>query len=85
MEKNGDSKKLNFQTVLLVATLLFLVLEKVVLPSVNSGKLADEVKAQAVEIATLKECVIALRPLPVQVAEIRALLQSHMNADKEKR
>jgi len=85
LEKNGDSKKISFQTVLLFATLLFLILEKIVLPSVNSGKLADEVKVQAVEISALKECIIALRPLPVQVAEIRALLQSHMAAEKEKR
>jgi len=82
---NGNGKKLNLQTVLLLATLAFLLIDKIVIPNVNSGELARQLHAQDLRITTLEECILQLRPLPVQVAEIRALLTSHMTTDKEKR
>lgn len=85
MNKIVNGKTLNFQTVLLLVMLLFIVIKDVIIPNVNSGKLADQIGAQAVAIGKLEEAVGPLKTLPVQVAEIRALIQAYMIKDKEKK
>lgn len=71
--KNGNNRTWkSLQTFLLIGTLVFLFMDKIVLPNVNSGKLADRVNAQAQDIAVLKELVIALRPLPAEVYGLKA-------------
>lgn len=77
MQTNG-LKKVSLQSVMLIVVLFFILVKDVIMPNVNSGKLADEIKAQAVAIGKLED-------LPNQVREIRALIISHMSADKENR
>jgi hypothetical protein len=78
MQGNG-TKKVSLQSVMLIVALAFILVKDVIMPNVNSGKLADEIKAQAVAIGKLED-------LPNQVREIRALLINHMSqGDKEKR
>lgn len=78
MQTNG-TKKISVQTGMLLVALLFILVKDVIMPNVNSGKLADEIKAQAVAIGKLED-------LPNQVREIRALLINHMSqGDREKK
>jgi hypothetical protein len=91
LETNG-TKKFNLQSALLIITLLFLVVDRFIVPSVVSANLVSkvdttagqtaelsrEIHQQGLDIAMLKECIIALRPLPTQVAEIKAILKVHM-------
>lgn len=77
--KNGNNRTWkSLQTVLLIVTLGFVFVDKILMPNVNSGKLADEIKAQAVAIGKLET-------LPDQVREIRALIINHMTNDREKK
>ena len=85
MNKIVNGKTLNFQTVLLLVTLLFIVIKDVIIPNVNSGKLADQIGAQAVAIGKIETALKPLEGLPVQVSEIRTLILTHMAIDKEKR
>ena len=67
-EKNGNGRIWKpMQTGLLVITLGFLLVDKLVMPAVNSGKLSEKVQAQAEQLARIEECIIALRPLPREV------------------
>lgn len=78
MQTNG-TKKISLQSAMLLVALLFILVKDVIMPNVNSGKLADEIKAQAVAIGKLED-------LPNQVKEIRALLINHMSrSEREKR
>jgi len=78
MQTNGN-KKISLQSAMLLVALLFILVKDVIMPNVNSGKLADEIKAQAVAIGKLED-------LPNQVKEIRALLINHMSqSEREKR
>lgn len=77
METNGG-KKVSLQTVMLIVALGFIVIKDIIMPNVNSGKLADEIKAQAIAIGKLED-------LPSQVREIRALIINHMADTREKR
>jgi len=73
--KNGNNRAWrSLQTFLLIGTLVFLFMDKIVLPNVNSGKLADQVNAQAQKIAVLEDVIVSLRPLPVEVAAIKESL-----------
>lgn len=85
MNKTLNGKTLNFQTVLLVVTLVFIIIKDVIIPNVNSGKLADQISAQAVAIGKIETSLKPLEGLPVQVSEIRTLIITHMSTDKEKR
>lgn len=85
MNKTVNGKTLNFQTVLLVVTLLFIVVKDVIIPNVNSGKLADQIGAQAVAIGKIETALKPLEGLPVQVSEIRTLIITHMTSDREKK
>ena len=82
MEK---SSKIDLKTVILIASLLMLAVEQIIVPKVNSGELAKEVHAQAVEIGKIQTAIKPLEGLPVQVAEIKTLVQTHMQNDKEKK
>lgn len=78
MQTNG-TKKISVQTGMLLVALLFILVKDVIMPNVNSGKLADKIEAQAVAIGKLED-------LPNQVREIRALLINHMSqSEREKR
>ena len=58
---NGNGKlKERLYAAGLIASLLFISIDKVVVPTVNSGKLADAVNYQAQQIARLEERVIAV-------------------------
>lgn len=70
---NGRFNKEILKTLGLVVMALTIVVQSF-LKSDGSSKLADEVKSQAVQIARLEECIIALRPLPQEVASIKATL-----------
>lgn len=59
----------------LAVSIIFILIDKVIVPTVNSGKLADAVNTQAQQIARLEECVIQLRPLPYEVAGIKVSLE----------
>ena len=94
--KNGNNRAWrSLQTFLLIGTLVFLFMDKIVLPNVNSGKLADQVNAQAQKIAVLEDVIVSLRPLPVEVAAIKESLagvkkildriEGSVNGGKEKR
>lgn len=85
MNPRGSTNKFNFQTLLLVLTVLFLLIEKILIPTVNSGKLADEVHQQAVAVGRLQEAIRPLAGLPTQVATIEAMLKTHVADEKEKR
>jgi len=81
-EKNGSGngkKREMLYAVGLLASLLFITVDKVVVPTVNSGKLADTVNAQAQQIARLEECVLNLRPLPTEVAGLKVSLDGLKN------
>ena len=62
-EKNGRTWR-GIQTALLIGSLGFLFVDKLVMPSVNSGALAAKVEAQGLQIARIEECVLTLKPLP---------------------
>jgi hypothetical protein len=64
----------SIQTLLLIGSLLFLFVDKIVMPSVNSGKLADTVNAQGKQVAVLEDVIVSLRPLPVEVAALKESL-----------
>jgi len=73
--KNGNGRTWkSLQAFLLIGTLIFLFVDKIVLPNVDSGKLADKVNAQAQKIAVLEDVIVSLRPLPVEVAAIKESL-----------
>jgi len=73
--KNGNNRvKEKLYVLALVASLVFIAVDKVVMPSVNSGKLADQVNAQAQKIAVLEDVIVSLRPLPVDVAALKESL-----------
>lgn len=73
--KNGNNRAWrSLQTFLLIGTLVFLFMDKIVLPNVNSGKLADQVNAQAQKIAVLEDVIVSLRPLPIEVAALKESL-----------
>lgn len=75
--KNGNNRmKERLYVLALMASLLFIAVDKVILPTVNSGKLADAVYAQGKQIAVLEELVISLRPLPTEVAGLKATMDS---------
>ena len=74
-EKNGRRWK-GVQAVLLIGSLGFLAIDKLVMPSVNSGKLADKVQAQAEQIARIEECIITLKPLPEAVSGLRVSMDN---------
>jgi hypothetical protein len=95
-EKNTNNRAWrSLQTFLLIGTLVFLFLDKIVIPNVNSGKLADQVNAQAQKIAVLEDVIVSLRPLPVEVAAIKESLagvkkildriEGNVNGGKDKR
>lgn len=94
--KNGNNRGWrSVQTMLLIVTLAFLFVDKIVLPAVGSGKLADQVNAQAQKIAVLEDVIVSLRPLPVEVAAIKESLagvkkildriEGNVNGGKDKR
>jgi len=73
--KNGDNRTWrSLQAFLLIVTLGFLAIDKIILPAVGSGKLADQVNAQAQKIAALEDVIISLRPLPVEVSALKESL-----------
>jgi len=74
-EKNGRVWK-GIQTALLVGSLGFLAVDKLVMPNVNSGKLADKIQAQAEQIARIEECIITLKPLPKEVFGLTASMEN---------
>ena len=75
-EKNGNGKlREKLYVLALTASLIFIVIDKILVPTMNSGKLADAVNTQAQQIARLEECVIQLRPLPGEVAGIKVSLE----------
>ena len=94
-KENSDRIRKSFQTMLLIGTLGFLFVDKIVLPAVGSGKLADQVNAQAQKIAVLEDVIVSLRPLPVEVAAIKESLagvkkildriEGNVNGGKDKR
>jgi len=75
--KNGNGRVWKgVQTALLIGSLAFLAIDKLVIPSVNSGKLADKIQAQAEQIARIEECIITLRPLPREVSALTGSVES---------
>ena len=70
---NGKFNREVLKTLGLVVMALTIVVQSIV-KSEGSSKLADEVKSQAVQIARLEECILSLRPLPQEVASIKATL-----------
>ncbi|MBE3118396.1 MAG: hypothetical protein IMZ50_06540 [Candidatus Atribacteria bacterium] len=72
---NGHGWK-SLQTIALIGMLLFLIVEKIIIPSVNSGKLADAVQTQDTKIAVLEEVITTLRPLPNDVAGLKIMVDS---------
>ncbi|OGD20339.1 MAG: hypothetical protein A2Y70_02045 [Candidatus Aminicenantes bacterium RBG_13_64_14] len=79
MNGNGRVWK-SLQTVALIVTLAFILVDKLVMPNVNSGKLADAVASQDRKIAVLEECVLSLRPLPAEVYGIKASMDGVRSA-----
>lgn len=74
-QKNSNNRAWrSIQTLLLIGSLLFLFVDKIVMPSVNSGKLADTVNAQGKQVAVLEDVIVSLRPLPVEVAALKESL-----------
>ncbi len=81
-QKNGNGNgKLREKLYILglTASLIFIGIDKILVPTVNSGKLADAVNAQAQQIARLEECVLNLRPLPTEVAGLKVSLDGLKN------
>jgi len=75
--KNGNNRVWrSLQTFLLIGTLVFLFMDKIVLPNVNSGKLADQVNAQGKQIAVLEDLAVSLRSLPTDVAGLKVRVDS---------
>jgi len=73
--KNGNNRaKERLYFLALVASLLFITVDKIILPSVSSGKLGDAVYAQGKQIAVLEDVIVSLRPLPVEVAALKESL-----------
>ena len=71
--KNGNNRGWRtVQTVLLILSLGFLFMDKIVMPQVNSGKLADTVYVQGKQIAVLEDLAVSLRSLPTDVAGLKA-------------
>jgi hypothetical protein len=94
--KNGNNRGWRtVQTVVLILSLGFLFIDKIVMPSVNSGKLADTVNAQGKQVAVLEDVIVSLRPLPVEVAALKESLagvkktldriEGNLNGGKDKR
>ena len=78
--KNGNGRlREKLYVLALVASLLFITIDKIVMPSVNSGKLADAVYAQGKQIAVLEDVVVSLRPLPTEVAGLKASMEGVKN------
>ena len=94
--KNSNNRTWrSLQTFLLIGTLVFLFMDKIVRPNVNIGKLADQVNDQAQKIAVLEDVIVSLRPLPVEVASLKESLagvkktldriEGNLNGGKDKR
>lgn len=95
-EKNSNNRGWrSIQAVLLILTLGFLFVDKIVLPAVGSGKLAEQVNVQGKQIAVLEDVIVSLRPLPVEVAALKESLagvkktldriEGNLNDGKDKR
>jgi hypothetical protein len=65
----------NISTIGLIITLGFVFVDKIVMPNVNSGKLAETVQVQAQDIAVLKDVVFTLRYLPAEFAGMKSTLK----------
>ena len=74
-EKNGRIWK-GVQTALLIGSLGFLAIDKLVMPNVNSGELAEKVQAQREQIARIEECIITLKHLPEAVSGLRVSMDN---------
>jgi uncharacterized protein YlxW (UPF0749 family) len=69
---NGNGVKKNFTLLLLVLSVIFILVDKIVMPVVNAGPIAQIRE----DVARLEECVYSLRPLPAQVAGLSATVKS---------